>query len=380
MSKTLKILGVKDPAIMAYVKDEYKILENFNGDFKVKFDIVSWEDYVPMMNKVLNGDLDYDVVMVAGHFMLKDLVLNNKLCEIDTNFSNEYDVEDILPVIKEELMIDKKQYLYPSFCDGHVLLYRKSILQKALGKLPNSVISTDELMEIASKCHGIDDMYGIALKSHPSEIFLDFLPYLRQEGFDAFDRNTHFPIFNNYNGKNALKKYLNMKEFAPKDTCNFGNEEIKDYFQNKKVAMAVTWGGQIGYVLDDNCLDKEDVGFSAIKTAWNVTWSFGINNLSNLKKEANEFLRYLTSKEIDRIVGSFAGSPVRKSTYEVDRDKYNWYDMHLELIEKNAKPLPHIVNGGSKFGVLYEVLSKIFRDEISIDEGLDQANERILQL
>lgn len=380
MSKILKVLGVKDPAIMAYVDEKYKILENFKGDFKIQFDIIEWENYVPMMNQVLDGELDYDVVMVAGHFMLKDLVSNNKLSLVDSNFTKGYDVEDILPVIREEISIDGTQYLYPSFCDGHVLLYRKSIVEKALGQPLNNVVDTDNLAELASICHGINGMYGIVMKAHPSEIFLDFLPYLRQEGFDAFDPTTHHPTFNNYSGKNAIEKYLGMRKFAPRETYNFGNEEIKDYFQNMKAVMAITWGGQIGYVLDDKCINKDDVGFAAIKTAWNVTWSFGISNLSNHKEEANEFLTYLTSKGIDRIIGGYAGSPVRKSTYEADRDKYNWYDMHRELIEKNAKPLPHIVNGGSKFGVLYEVISGIFKDEIGIDEGLAEANKKILQL
>jgi multiple sugar transport system substrate-binding protein len=318
--------------------------------------------------------------MVAGHLWLKDFVDKKYLAPVDKNYSEDYDYNDILPVIREELKIDGIQYLYPSFCDGHVVLYRKSIVEKVLGKLPNKVISTDELIDMASKCNGYNNMKGIALKANESEIFLDFLPYLRNEGVDAIDKATHNPTFNNEKGKRALEKYMSLKEFAQSNTNEFGNDEVRVAFQIKECAFAVTWGGQLGVVLGEGCIDVEDVGFSALKTSWNVTWSFGINALSEKKKEANEFLRYITSKEVDRVIGAYAGSPVRKSTYVEDMEKHNWYEMHLDLVENYAKPLPQILKAGDKFGVLYEAISKAFNGKTTIEDALNEAEKKILKI
>lgn len=383
MSKVLKVLAVADPAVYGYVDDKYKILSKFNEDnkeFTVDFHIVPWNDYYSTMMETFEGKRDYDIVMVAGHLWLKDFVDKGFLAEVDKDYDEKYNYEDILPIIREEIEINKVQYLYPSFCDGHVVLYRKSITEKILGKYPENIINTDELVDMAWKCNGYNGMKGIVLKAHPSEIFLDFLPYLRNEGLDAVDEGTGKPTFNNEKAENAFRKYMSLKAISPESTSTFGNEEVKNAFQRKQSLFAVTWGGQLGVILGEDCIEKEDIGFSALNTSWNVTWSFGINKLSNKKLEANKFLRYITSKEIDRIIGSYAGSPVRKSTYLEDRDKYSWYDMHLELIQKYAQPLPSLSNAGAKFGVIYEALTKAFGGEITIKDALKEAEDKFIKL
>lgn len=380
MSKVLKILAVGDPAVYAYTDELYNIIGNFNGRFKVDFDIVSWNDYYGAMMETFEGKREYDVVMVAGHLWLKDFVNKGYLCPVESNYDWGYDYEDILPVIRDEIELDGVQYLYPSFCDGHVVLYRKSIVEKVMGRLPNEVITTDELIEMAAACSGSSNMHGIVLKAHPSEILLDFIPYLRNEDIDVFDRENLTPAFNSEKGEKALHKYLSLKAFAPTNTGSFGNEEVKNAFQRKETVFAVTWGGQLGVVLGDGCIEREDIGFAALKTSWNVTWSFAISSLSKNKDEANYFLRYITSKEVDRVIGGYAGSPVRKSTYLTDKNKYNWYDMHLNLIEKYAQSLPQLINAGEKLGVLYDKLSKSFDGEITIKQCLQQAEDEILML
>lgn len=357
MSK-VKVLAVGDPAVYAYTDERFQVLSGW--DDKVQFDIVPWEKYYDTMLEVFDGKKSYDIVMVAGHLWLKDFVEKGYLTDLDTELCDDYDYNDILPVIRNELEIDGKRYLYPSFCDGHILLYRKSVLRELIDKELEEAISTDEIIKIASLCDGYRGMKGIALKAHESEIFLDFLPYLRNEGIDAFYEDTHECTLEREEWSRALKKYKELKKFAPEDTNTYGNDGVKEAFQNKKVAMTVTWGGQLGSVLTNECENINDVGFSALKTSWNVTWSFAITKNSDKKYEAEKFLQYLTSKKVDRIVGAYAGSPVRKSTYISDNEKYGWYDIHLKLIQSYAKPLPSMLNAGEKTGKLYKYISDNF--------------------
>jgi multiple sugar transport system substrate-binding protein len=332
------------------------------------------------MLQTFKGEQDYDVVMVAGHLWLKDFVNKGYLAEVHTPDTAEYDQQDILDVIREEMKVGEKQYLYPSFCDGHILLYRKSIVEKIHGGPLPEVVDTDTIISIAAKCNGINGMSGIALKAHQSEIFLDFLPYLRNEGMDAFDTVSCQPTFNNEEGRIALEKYQSLKAYAPQDTYLYGNDEVRESFQNKKSVLAVTWGGQLGFVLTDSCRDLEDVGFATVKSAWNVTWSFAINRRSEKQELANTFLSYLTSKDIDRIVGGFAGAPVRKSTYEKDAGEHNWYHTHLELILQYAKPLPKMDNAGEKMAPLYEHVYEAFIGKQTVADALEEAEKKILKL
>jgi len=381
MDKKLKVLAVADPAIYAYTDSKYALIEKFNQQFsaEVEFSIIPWNEYYETMMQTFSGKYDYDIVMVAGHLWLKDFVNKGYLAEVNPPEEAEYNRKDILPVIAKEMRINDKAFLYPSFCDGHILLYRKSHVEDIIGKAIPKIVTTDMILEIASKCNGVNGMKGIALKAHQSEIFLDFLPYLRNEGIDAFDDKSHAPTFNNDKGRQALEKYLSLKAYAPEETHLYGNEEVREAFQQKKVALAVTWGGQLGVVLSEDCQELSDVGFAAVHSAWNVTWSFAISSKSQRQDLANNFLAYLTSKEVDRIIGSFAGAPVRKSTYVADSAKYNWYDTHLQLLDY-AKPLPMMDYAGEKMEPLYEHIYHAFIGKQRVTEALAEAENKIEQI
>lgn len=368
MEKSIKVLAVGDPAVAVYVNESFKILEQFTEatGYPVLFDIVPWENYYDTLMKNLQSDhSSYDVVMVAGYFWLKDFVSSGYLEAL-----SPLD-EDVLPVIRQEMMIEGKTFLVPSFCDGHLVLYRPSILEPIFGKI-SECITTDEYGVMAAKL----GENAIAMKAHPSEIFLDFLPFLRAEGVEPFAADGSVNV-NRPEAVEALKAYIALKVFALQGTEEFGNEGVKEAFQHKKCAMMVTWGGQIGEVLSPSCESIEDVGFAAFKTAWNVTWSFGIPKSASDKEAAEKLLSYLGSSSVDRLVGGFAGSPVRKSTYELDRAVYPWYDIHLKLIEEYAKPLPSLNNFGAMAGHLYEQVYLAFTGEKTAEEALQAAQVAI---
>ncbi len=385
-SRKVRVLAVGDPAVEVYADKNYKILNGWkkDNDIDIDFNIVPWESYYDtMMEDFKSQKPNYDIVMVAGHFWLRDFVENKFISPIDEYvnlFPKDYDYEDILPIIREEMKLDGHQYLLPSFCDGHMVLYRKSIVKEVLGHLPKECITIDELIQMVEKVDGFQGLRGIALKAHVSEILTDFLPYLRNEGIDLFHEDCT-PSFYNDKGIKALNKYIALRKYAPADTNEFGNAEIKYQIQHKKVVFAITWGGQLGVVLNEQCKELEDIGFATLDKPWNVTWSFALNNNSKNKEEAIRFLAYLTSKDIDKLVGSYAGSPVRKSTYldERERSKCPWYDAHLEMVEKYAKPLPSLKGSGEILGILYEYISKAFNHELSAEEALKTAHEKIMQ-
>lgn len=378
--KTIRVLAVGDPAVDVYTRPEYGILPRFEEaeGIKVDFDIVPWDSYYGTLMDAFSGTKQYDIVMVAGHLWLRDFVEKGYLAELSEPGAAGYHPEDILPVVDDEMKVLGTRYLYPSFCDGHIILYRKSAVLERIGKLLPEAISTDEYREIVAKCHGFNGMAGVAMKAHESEVFLDFLPYLRTEGVDAFTDGA--PTFNGPEGVKALKKYINLKEYAITGTENFGNTEVSQAFRERKVALAVTWGGQLGVNFTGGCEDFADVGFSTFKTAWNVTWSFGITSKSANKNEAEKLLMYLTSTDVDKAVGNYAGSPVRISTYEARRDKNPWYDSHLAMLEQYAKPLPSLVNMGAIMAPLYKYIHQAFTGTISPEKALSEAYAEIEKL
>lgn len=368
--KKIKILAVQDPAVSVYVDSRLDLLKKFpQKDIEAEFDIVSWDDYFETMMKSFQGNADYDIVMVAGHLWLRDFVEKGYLQEIS------YDFEDILPVIAREMQYKGKTYLSPSFCDGHMIAYRKSAVKKAAGKLPGEIMTADEFVDIAEKLHKAGYQNPIALKAAKSEILLDALPYLRSGGKDVYTQTDKEVSCNIAQLENELEKYVSLRKFAPEDTHTYGNDDIREMLSDKKAMMATTWSGQLGVVMKD-CKEKEDIGFSTFDTAWNVTWSFAITGVSKNKEEAQALLEYLRSPEIDALAGECSGAPVRKSNYEKGADIYPWYKVQLRMIEEYAEPFPPIPEAGDMNGLLYDAIYSAFTGEKSIRQAIEEAQAK----
>jgi len=369
MSNTvIKVLAVADPAVAVYVDKRLNILDKFGEE--VQFDVVPWAEYYETMLKVFDGRAFYDVIMIAGHLWMSDFVNKGYLAPI------EFEEEDILPVIAQEMKYNNKTYLSPSFCDGHMVIYRKSIVEKKLGKIFDNVITTEEYISTAAKIGCNKEMTAVAMKAHPSEIFTDALPFLRMGGQEVYDINTLDAICDNSGVIKGLERYCELRKYASKETDTFGNEQIAEAIQKKQTAMAVTWSGQIGTVYNDDCMEPKDLGFATFDTAWNVTWSFAISINSKNKEKANELLRFLRSPQIDKIAGAHSGAPVRRQSYINGMEQYPWYACQLHMIEK-AKPIPNIKSAGSKNNILYEEITNAFAGKKSSAKAMADAQQRI---
>ncbi len=374
MRNKLKVLAVGDPAVNVYVDKRYDFLERFKeiSGIDVYFEIIKWSEYYSTLLKSFQ-EYEYDIVMVAGHIWLQQFVEQGYLLEFNGDFKENYNYEDIMPSIRQEIELNGDKYLLPSFCDGHILLYRKSQLNQKL----TEVVSIEELIRVV-KSNANENESTFILKAHPSEIFLDFLPYLRNEGIEAFD-DQGLPLFNTSTGYLALEKYIDMKKYCPEDVGEYGNEEVLEAIQKVKCKLGVSWGGQLGQIMNEQCVNPEDIEFASLETSWNTTWSFGINHLCKDQESAEKFLQYITSKEIDKVVGAYCGNPTRKSSFEEGQKEYRWYPVLQKMLER-AKPLPHLSNTGQLIGIVTEEIVKAFNGELNPQEALEQAYHKILGL
>lgn len=364
--KVLRVLAVADPAVTAYTDKRFGILENYPE--KVQFDAVPWERYYSTMMDVFAGKAQYDIVMVAGHLWLCDFVRKGYLAELS------YDFEDILPVIAAEMQYEGKTYLSPSFCDGHIVTYRKSALKKVLGRTFDNMITPQEFAEAAYLLAKETGKPAVALKASVAEIFTDALPFLRMNGVDPYcgtkaDCNRKEVI-------EGLEAYCGLKKIALAGCDTFGNDEVAAAIRENKVPLATTWSGQMGVVYTDDCVQKEDIGFAAFTTGWNVSWSFAVSQNSTQKKEAEKFLAFLRSAQVDKIAGDVSGSPVRLCNYKAEDDEHPWYACQLKMFEK-AAPLPDMPFAGDKNGIFYQEISNAFTGKKTPAQAMKDAQEAI---
>ncbi|MEM1484474.1 extracellular solute-binding protein [Oscillospiraceae bacterium PP1C4] len=365
--RIIRVLAVSDPGVQVYVDEKKQVLSGF-AQGKVQFDVFPWAQYYETMMNVFAGKADYDIVMVAGHLWKRDFVEKGRLAPIGALD------QDILPVIAREAQFEGSTYLSPSFCDGHMVVMRKSRLS-ACGITPAQIITPQDYIEMA---HTLGKN-AVAMKAHPSEIFTDALPFIRMYGGDAYDVSGA-PVCDSDEAVRGLESYCELRRYASDDTADYGNEQVADAISSGKTAMGITWSGQMGVVMGEHCRQPEDLIFSTLSTAWNVTWSFAISAMCTHKELAEALLSYLRSPQVDVEAGAFSGAPVRLSSYKQGMDSYPWYSCQLEMIEKYARPMPDCSRAGERNACLYDEIALAFADKKSPRRAMQDAKERILTI
>ena len=378
VKRKVRVLAVGDPAVYTYTSPKFGLIEQWSRKtgIELDFSILSWSDYYLQLMSALQSDTpEYDIVMIPGHLWLDDFVSRGYLKSLDSYIDllpEEYNYNDLLPTVQKEMVSDDSVYLVPSFTDGHMLYYFKDKIIEATGRGLPEVISTREYVDLIKKIsERFPEENAVAFKAHESEIFLDWLPWLRSMGGNVFDENMNI-IVNSPEAVRALDAYLECRRYAPADTNLYGNEEIKNSLRTGKVSMAVSWGGQAGFIMSGNFNRKEEISFATFDRPWNVTWSFAVPQAIEVTEEVRDFLTYISGKDVDRIVGANAGSPVRDSSYALDSEIYPWYKVQKKMTEL-SETLPGFSGSSDIYGVLYTQLSRAYTGEISAEQALNQA-------
>ena len=356
--RKLRILAVADPAVQGYPRE--KILEN--APVPCSMDILPWKEYYPAMMESFQGRRDYDIVMVAGHLWLKELVDQGFLAPVDEPEA------DLLPGLRHDLCYENTWYLVPSFFDGHIIVYRRE-LAETLWPL---VMSPQEYMQRLEKLYASGKREFLAIKADTSEIFTDALPFLRMDGGDAYDEDGRV-VCSTPEAVQGLQAYCRLKKYALPGTDSFGNEEVMRALLEKKALVAITWSGQLGLLGSR----AAEFGFSVLTTGWNTVWSFGINRRSDAVPQCRQLLRYLSSAAVDRRVSIRSGTPLHAGFYAPPL--YPWCEAQQRMTEL-ARALPYISRAGEKNAVFYGRIAQAFAGRISPKEAMQQAEAQLRSL
>ncbi len=226
----IHVLAVNDPAVLTYADKRFGILEAWSkkSGHKIQFTILPWAEYTSaLMETLKNRDGMYDIVMIAGHLWLQDYINQGflrPLAGIKSMINTYGSYEDVLPQIRGEIERDGTPWMLPSFTDGHMVFYKKDKIQEVTGKLLPEVITASEYVDLVRSIGTHPVGRGkrfLAMKAHPSEIFLDWLPLFFEGGNHIFDEDLN-PIFNTPKAIKALSDYISLKEFALPGVEAFG--------------------------------------------------------------------------------------------------------------------------------------------------------------
>src|SRR5215471_21013804 len=135
-----------------------KFFEQANPEIKVK--------WVTLEEGVLRQRVTSDIAPNGGQFdimtigMYETPIWGKKGWLQELKPDAAYDIDDLLPAMRQGLSVDGKLYAAPFYGESSMLMYRKDLADKAGVTLPERP-TWQQVKELAAKIHNPPNVYGI---------------------------------------------------------------------------------------------------------------------------------------------------------------------------------------------------------------------------
>jgi multiple sugar transport system substrate-binding protein len=232
-------------------------------------------------------------------------------------------------------------YALPHVGNVELFAYRKDLLDKHGFGEPTrweQVLAAAKKLEAAET--GVTPILFRGAKGNP--IVTGFLPIYWAFGAEILENGK--PAFTSSQARNALEFYLELAEYAPEGVSMYQSAQVRDALYSGAGAIAIeVWPGWIG--------DLENPEKSQVVGKVKVTihpgqvepsspligvWLLGIPDDSGHKDAAFEYLRFITSEEIQTLIARETGiPPTRESVHKIPElvEKYPWYPPQLRGLQ-----------------------------------------------
>ncbi|WP_334137305.1 sugar ABC transporter substrate-binding protein [Muricomes intestini] len=369
----------------------------------VKDGIAKFEDQYPNIKvdytPTLSG-AEYTAKLLASHaggsmpdvmFMqatdYRTFASKGVIADITDRFDDDYSLDDFIPSVQEEMIIDGKVYGIQSCIVTPVLYYNKDIFDEAGVKYPGTEsMQWEDFRQLAIQLTS-DDIFGVYGTESTGQIMNALLA---SNGARLFNEDYNSAAINTADAKEAFEKIRNLRydDKAALDATTLENigMSANQMLQTGKVAMVIdgSWALQELAKLDFN------VGMAPIpyfKKPVNMAQAHlhAIATKSKHQNEAWEFLKFLSGMDYQgELVSQGLWMPNRKSMYEEDVVK-EWYseDVHGEYIDFldyfiNAEVDPSALQKSTKCGdIVTEETDKYYKDGGDVNVMLQNMETRI---
>ncbi len=390
-----KVLNIIYMAQAGYQPEEVqKMADDFTAKtgIKVNINFVKYdEQYKEIIKSATSKDPIYDVFSL-------DLIWTSEFAEkgycIDMTDKVSSVADDIAPAIIDAFRYKEKIWAMPFLANFQLFFYNMDYIQKAGYQNPPATL--EEMVEQmkAMKKKGIVK-YPWADSWNPKEgLVCEYVWLTGAFGGDTFD-NEGKPIFNTGAGLKALEFMVMLLKEGLANPISLESDEpmAKDIFISGQSAFTSNWTFQ--YALMNNPevskvvgkakmgllpVSKDVLGEYEYNTA-SVSGFQGLGILSNSnnKDAAWEYIKHITSKEIQK--KHLEEMPVWTS---VQRDpEVLEKDSTMEIKSKQIASVhhrPRVVKYTEVSAILQKYIYSALKEEISPKEALDKAVEEINKL
>ena len=241
-----------------------------------------------------------------------------------------YDVDDLLPAMRNGLSVDGKLYAVPFYGESSMLMYRKDLTDKAGIKFPERP-TWEQVREAAAKIHDPKaGVYGICLRGKPgwgdNMAFLSTM--VNSFGGQWFDMSWK-PQLDSKPWHDAVTFYVDLlKNYGPPGSSANSFNEILALYSAGKCGMWIDATIAASFITDpkqSKVADKVAFAqgpYSATEKGANWLWAWALAIPAGTKNTdaAQTFITWATSKDYINLVAKEKGwalvpTGTRKSTY-----------------------------------------------------------------
>ncbi len=228
-----------------------------------------------------------------------------------------YNVDDILPTIREALSYDGMLYAAPFYGESAFTMYRTDLFDQAGLERPDK--PTWELIRTAAAAisERNDDVYGICLRGKPGwgENVALITAMANSYGARWFDDNW-LPQFESEAWRSAVSDYIGLlRDFGPPDAESNGYTEILKLFQDGRCGIWIDATVAASSITDPETSRVADrVGFALApdrglgkRSNWLWVWALGISSGSEHQEAAKAFVAWATSDSYIELVAKEEG-------------------------------------------------------------------------
>ena len=327
-SATELVIATVNNGHMIEMQKLSKNFEQANPDIKLK--------WVTLEEGVLRQRVTTDIATKGGQFdvmtigMYETPIWGKKGWLKELKGDAAYDVDDILPAMRNGLSVDGKMYAAPFYGESSMLMYRKDLTDKAGIKFEGRP-TWDQVRDAAAKINDPKNgVYGICLRGKPG--WGDNMAFLstmaNSFGAQWFDMAWK-PQLTTKPWKDTVTFYVDLltKYGPPGSSANSFNEILALYNEGKcgmwidaTIAASFITDPKQSKVADKVAFAQSPYSVTEKGANWLWAWALAIPAGTKNADAAQKFINWSTSKEYIQLVAKTNGwarvpTGTRKSTY-----------------------------------------------------------------
>ncbi len=311
-------------------------MQGLTDDFTAKNPDITLE-WVTLEENVLRQRVTQDIAAKGGQFDVLTIGTyevpiwgNNGWLVSLNDLPPDWDVDDLLPAIRNGLTVDGQLYAAPFYGESSMVMFRKDLMAKAGLEMPDAP-TWDFIKEAAAAMTDKDnEVYGVCLRGKAGwgENMAFLTATANSFGARWFDEDWK-PQFDSREWADTLNFYVDlMNSYGPPGASTNGFNENLSLFQQGKCGMWIDATVAASFVTNQNDSTVTDsVGFALApdnglgkRGNWLWAWSLAIPAGSDATDAAKKFISWATSREYTELVASkegWANVPpgTRKSLY-----------------------------------------------------------------